>query len=380
MRFAVALSVCAIVVGMAAAAAAPARRAVHAGFTGWAGFTPGGRYVQIGPDRSSGRYFDLHGKRVLQAIGRDDGAVFSPDDRHVAISRRDGVHVLDIASGATADLADYAEPSWSRDGAFLVLTGVSTALAVASGDFTQPSALPYTPSADCVNVDAPTIANGGKRFTYVEAVGTPEACAGLYADKNTPGSLYVSDVAAADARELDEPLCGGERIEWSADGRWIASENGVDCSSQGAVDARLNVLDPIGTTRPRFLTKARNPFGPPVWAWAPVGDWIAYVATRGTVVERAGGGSSVFLRAAFDVAWAPDAQRLVVVQRGHVRIVSRRGRLIRTIGIGGTVDWSRATGWISYVRRGCGPASGVHLVRPDGSHDHVFPGTACTVA
>jgi hypothetical protein len=377
------LAACLLAAGAVAVTAAPARTQrtppVRA-FLGGASFTPGGHYLafRATDDWKRETFVDLQGRPAFVGAPFASGGLFSPDDSRIAtVDASPTTHVWDVATGTEiASLPGYTPGSWSADGSTLVLTGGPTLVAFATDDFRapQPAATGLAPDPSCCReVIVPTLSPNRQWLAYLSTTWSE-------GDRNVPSGVVVQPLAGG-VTTSGYPTCaiGGESYAWSADSAWIAYDSD-DCEETAPPELALLPVR-RGLREPhdeRTAAAGPNLDTPVPWAWAPRGHTIAFVSGRRLVLQDAATAESVFVPAAFHFAWSPDGKRLVVVQRGLVRIVSAAGKLLRTIGPGSDVSWSTGD-LVAYTRRGCGPAMGVHLVRPDGSRDRRLPGAVCVV-
>jgi hypothetical protein len=282
---------------------------------------------------------------------------WAPDGSRVALATKAGIVVRRLDGAERRVFAGASQPTWSRDGTRLALA-TDTAIIVAAGDGS--SAHPIGDGLDgcgppaCVmeraepewSPDASQIA-----FLYVHAA---------MLTVNPTAAVFVVPREGGDARRLDVPyVCpfGDGSIGWSVGGEWLAALTN-NCFDD---DFEVELIRSDGSVEGFFAAVD--------FAWAPRGTRLAADTARGVTVTEPGGRPRLFPRTT-GPAWAPSGDRLALVRGGSVAVVSLDSGRVHALARGTSPVWSADGRWIAYAVPACGPRQGIHLVRPDGRHDH----------
>ncbi len=294
----------------------------------WPMWSPDGRTLYFVSDRDGGDelYARSEGRvRKLTALAGRERMLWptvSRDGRTIAFEHELGIWTYDTASGETKHLAiaprglpSHAEPQHltqtsrfagldlAPDGKKLAF--VARGRVFAAGAKEGGEAQPVTTHAGAAYAE-PVWAPGSRRLAYVVDRGTEQAVATYDFGDGAGGERVVTPAGHHD----DYP-------HWSPDGNTLVFVR----------DGReLHALD-LATRADRVIARGvldRRPFGDrDDLAFAPAGDWIAYVDNdrdgfANVRVVRPSGGESRALTTLSNanggpLAWAPDGTRLFVV-------------------------------------------------------------------
>ncbi len=188
------------------------------------------------------------------------------------------------------------------------------------------------------------------------------------------GSGAVSQVfrLGVDGRHLRLLSRPGEYaygVAWSPDGSRMAY-NTFDL----AAVVRVVVARSDGTQARVVATFQDEREPPPTFlAWSPDGTELAYVASTGELdaVQVDGSGTRVVARGATQPAWSPDGHRIAYVATDGIAVATASGDDARVIADGALPAWSPDGQRIAYESRS---GVGIHLIRGDGTGDHIVDG------
>lgn len=181
--------------------------------------------------------------------------------------------------------------------------------------------------------------------------------------------LLAAVVAVAlpvDSRPLPTSAAQVYGPKFSASGRWI----GFLRLSEDCCVGSLIVVRADGKLRRTVARNVRD------WEWAPRGDRLAAVSEDPALPERAVRFMLATPRRTISIPlrfpfwqWAPNGREIAVLAGPALHLLRSDGSEVKEIGGGGPTGWSPTGDWISYAAQ---EKNEIHLVRPDGSGDHLL--------
>jgi TolB protein len=217
------------------------------------------------------------------------------------------------------------------------------------------------------------VAGGGASFAVIgrkPAVAAPawSPDSRRLAFLGTDGAVVVANASTGHADTVAAE--GGDSVVTPP--RWSDGATILYGSHTSGVESNLYTLDPASGTTRLVARAAADP------AWSPDGKTLAFQTPAGIWLTGSAAGARPRLwlkRAAAGLAWSPDGTRLAFLDGARVLIVDRVGSVRPVIGpIEGIAlsAWSPDGSWLAYSVPSWGAGSGIWIVHPDGSDNHLF--------
>jgi hypothetical protein len=262
--------------------------------TGWISVVPQGRIAghwlhQVTGDTARITFMDLDGSGAASfdigywwqpeqewapngthLVMNDGGQTFGSSVNHIAFATPAGVLTRVLPDDVR--LRETADPTWSRDGAWIYFTAVPDTVRGLPNDYRKPEIWR-------ARADGTAVERVGPAATYYEGDSHPSVSADgtrvVYASQRSPAGLRIEHLGTGSIRSIP----GGHQARWSpVDANLVAY--GVPASGLGGSGVEIRLMRADGTPVGGQLGPAEYVYI--TFSWSPDGRWL--------IADRTGSG------------------------------------------------------------------------------------------